>query len=105
MLGTRPEPPTPARHGKASPARPVPPLLQGAGVAWRQPQTPQPPWGWTGAAMREAGTVTGPPWCQNLLPDLTGTMQWGQQGPALADAVPASWEAVIYTNGPDYLCF
>lgn len=32
-------------------------------------------------------------------------MQWGQQGPALADAVPASWEAVIYTNGPDYLCF
>lgn len=55
--------------------------------------------------MREAGTVTGPPWCQNLLPDLTGTMQWGQQGPALADAVPASWEAVIYTNGPDYLCF
>ena len=92
-----------AWQGLTVPSRPT--ASAGSRGGLRQPQPPRPSWGQTGRAVREAGRVTGPPWCQHLLPDPMGMMQQGWQGPALVGAAPTSWEAVIYTNSLDYMYF
>lgn len=82
------------------------------GSEGRQPQPPWPPWGQMGPAVREAGTATGPPWCQHLCPSLAQQGWCHEAGKALPSWVlclppgkrsPAP--ATVCRNGPHYMNF